>query len=298
MNPVNSQSQFPLRFIDIISKNSAGVIALPTNPSVDAVAAATSLYLSLIKMGKNISLVCPTPIHMDLSGVDKIQDEINVNGDNLVISFPYIEGAIDKVDYNIQGENFNLIINPRQGFPKLDINQVKYTYSGGQFQFVITIDCPSLNNLGEIYTNNQSLFQGKEIVNIDRHLTNSYFGTVNIVEKSISSISELVLKLIQDLKIEIGQEIATNLYAGIASSTNNFNSYSVNADTFESVACLLRSGAIKKTLKKVNPQHSVYKPGELKNIRPIEGVEKEVQVDSSFQDWPKPKIVRTSGDLS
>jgi hypothetical protein len=298
MNPIDSQSRFPSRFIDIISKNNAGIIALPVDPSVDTVSAATSLYLSLIKMGKNVGLVCSTPIHMELSGVDKVQNQISVNGDNLVISFPYIEGAIDKVDYNIQGENFNLIINPRQGFPKLDIGQVKYTYSGGQFQFVITVDCPNLNSLGEVYTDNQRIFQGKEIINIDRHLTNSYFGTVNIVEKSISSVSELILKLIQDLKIEISQEVATNLYAGIASSTNNFNSYSVNAETFESIAYLLRSGAVKKTLKKVSPQHSVYKPGELKNVRSIEGVEKEVQADSSSQNWPKPKIVRTSGDLS
>ncbi len=298
MDSNQSQNNFSSRFIDIISKSSAGVIILPINPTVDAVAAATSLYLSLIRIGKNVSLICSTPIHMDLDGVDKVQNQININGDNLTISFPYMEGAIDKVDYNIQGENFNLIISPRQGFPKLDINQVKYTYSGGQFQFIITVDCPSLNSLGEIYTDNQNLFQGKEIINVDRHLTNSYFGTVNIVKKSISSISELVLELIKDLKVEVEQEIATNLYAGISSSTNNFNSYSVDAETFESIAYLLRSGAVKKTLKKVSPQHSVYKPGELKNVRSIEGVEKEVQADSSSQNWPKPKIVRTSGDLS
>ena len=106
---------------------------------------------------------------------------------------------IDKVDYNIQGENFNLIISPRQGFPKIDPNQVKYSYTGGSFDYLIAIDAPNLNSLGNLYTENEKQFQGKDIINIDRHLTNGYYGTVNYVNKTSSSISELILKLLQNL---------------------------------------------------------------------------------------------------
>ena len=105
---------------------------------------------------------------------------------------------------------------------------------------IFVIDAPTLNSLGTIYTDNQNQFNGKDIVNIDRHLTNAYFGTVNYVNKTISSISELVLSIIQTLGIEIDRDIATNLYAGAATSTNNFTSYSTNADTFEHVANLAK----------------------------------------------------------
>ena len=67
--------------------------------------------------------------------------------------------------------------------------------------------------------------------------------------KTVSSISELILSVIQTLGIEIDRDIATNLYAGAAASTNNFTSYSTNADTFEHIAALLRSGAVKKAFK-------------------------------------------------
>ena len=50
-------------------------------------------------------------------------------------------------------------------------------------------------------------------------------------------------------QVEIDRDMATNLYAGAAASTNNFTSYSTNADTFEHIATLLRLGAVKKTFK-------------------------------------------------
>ena len=247
---MNNNIQQALNRINDVMQKGVGAIVLPTNPSLDAAAAAAALYLGLHKMGKSVSLACSNKISYNLTAVDKIQTQLSTDGDNLVISFPYSDGAIDKVDYNIQGSNFNLIITPRQGFPKLEPSQVKYNYTGGNLDFVIVIDSPTLNSLGTLYSENEKQFQGKDIINIDRHLTNGYYGSVNYVNKTSSSLSEMVLKLLQNLGIEIDRDMATNLYSGIAASTNNFTSYSVTADTFESVAALLRLGAIKRTLTK------------------------------------------------
>ncbi len=282
---------------EIISKGNSGTIILPPNPTADATAAACALYLGLTKMGKSLSIACASKPQFDLVGTDKIQSNLVNSGNNLVISFPYTEGAIDKVDYNIQGNSFNLIVAPRQGFPKLDPKQVKYNYTGGSVDFIITVDAPSLNSLGAIYTDNQNQFIGHDIVNIDRHLTNAFFGTVNFVNKTASSISELVLSILQNLQVETDRDIATNLYAGIASATNNFTSYSVNADTFEHVASLLRMGAVKKVIRKPDMNFQSRPSREIQpspnNSQPIEDVEKEKQP----QDWLKPKIFRGSGDL-
>jgi nanoRNase/pAp phosphatase (c-di-AMP/oligoRNAs hydrolase) len=310
MYPDNNDPSL-IRIADIISKNNSGIIVVPGNPSTDTLASATSLYLGLLKAGKNMTIVSPTPATADLAAADKIQNDLNVSGDNLVVSFPYVEGAIDKVDYNIQGGHFNLIVSPRAGFPKLDPSQVKYLYSGGLFQFIIVIDAPSLSSLGQVYSENQSQFQGKEIINIDRHLTNGYFGTVNLVNKTSSSLSEIVFKIIQFLKLEIDKDMATNLYVGISTSTNNFTSYSVTADTFDTISRLLRMGAVKKAVKKPVASPSVpfmvkppkiftQSPSKTKEVisnKPIESVEKETQVEETPapQDWLKPKIFRSGG---
>ncbi|KKQ24634.1 MAG: Phosphoesterase RecJ domain protein [Candidatus Roizmanbacteria bacterium GW2011_GWC2_37_13] len=301
---MNNNQQTLSRILEIVNKGKSGVIIIPPNSTVDAVAASTSLYLGLTKMGKNVSLACSQKPTTDLTAGDKFQNIIGSGGDSLMISFPYTDGSIDKVDYNIQGESFNLVVTPRPGFQKLNPSQVNYSYTGGVVDFIIVVDAPTLNSLGEIYTGNQNQFTGRDIINIDRHLTNAYFGTVNLVNKTISSISELILSVLQSLKIEIDRDVATNLYAGVASATNNFTSYSTNADTFENIATLLRMGAVKKTFKKpapvmprvIPPTPRPIKPNfapsvESQPVTPIEDVEKE----KNPQDWLKPKIFKGGG---
>lgn len=287
---MNPNQQTVSKIIESISKSSSGIIVVPSNPSLDTLASATSLYLSLTKLGKTVSLVCSSPIKAQLTGADKFQNSLTTTGDNLVISFPYTDGAIDKVDYNIKDNAFNLIIAPRQGFPKLNPDQVKFRYAGGTIDFIITIDAPNLNALGQVYTDNQTVFQGREIINIDRHLTNGFFGSINFVNKSASSISELILKIIQSFNIQVDKDIASNLYSGLISATNNFNSYSVNADTFETASALLKLGAVKKPMNFVKPPSFSQKP--------IGAVEQEPtrKIDNQQnQDWLKPKIFKNGG---
>lgn len=297
---------------DVVTKGSSGIIVLPTNPSADAIAGATALYLGLLKMGKNISLVCSSSLKSDMVAADKIQQSLTVGGDNLVVSFPYADGAIDKIDYHIQGEKFNLVIAPRQGFPKLNPNQVEYSYTGGSFDFIITVDAPNLNAVGILYTENQAQFQGKEIINIDRHLTNAFFGTVNYINKTSSSTCELVYKVLQQLQCEMDKDMATNLYSGIAAATNTFTSYSVNAETFETIASLLKAGASKKTISHPfqqspvqqppasTPVFSVKQPGiERQQVQAITTVESQDSQSKEGaqnpQDWLKPNIFKGGG---
>jgi len=306
------------RIQEITTKCRSAVIIIPPNPSIDAIAASTSLYLALNKMGKTVSIACSQKVQSDLTASDKIQNVIGAGGDSLMVSFPYTDGAIDKVDYNIQGNSFNLVVTPRPGFQKLNPNQVNFSYTGGLVDVIFVIDAPTLNSLGTIYTENQNQFNGKDIINIDRHLTNAYFGTVNYVNKTISSISELVLSILQTLGIEIDRDIATNLYSGSAASTNNFTSYSTNAETFEHIAALMRLGAVKKAFKKpvlattpqimsfqsppMRPQPQIINsmPGrnpEISKNTPIESVEQETSTEKpqTSQEWLKPKIFKGGG---
>jgi nanoRNase/pAp phosphatase (c-di-AMP/oligoRNAs hydrolase) len=319
----NTNTTLP-RVSDIVTKGSSGIVVLPANPSQDAIAGATALYLGLLKMGKNVTIVSSSSVKSDMVAADKIQSSLSVGGDNLVVSFPYADGAIDKIDYHIQGDKFNLVIAPRVGFPKLNPNQVTYSYSGGSFDFIITVDVPNLNAVGVLYTENQAQFQGKEIINIDRHLTNSFFGTVNFINKTSSSTCELIYKILRQLECDIDKDMATNLYTGIAGATNTFTSYSVNAETFETVAALLKSGASKKTTPQgQNFKPPVFEPTPIASVQPVQspvstpvfsvkhpGNERQqVQSISSVeaqesqskegaqspQDWLKPNIFKGGG---
>lgn len=261
------------RAAELVSGADSACICLPVNPGFDTLASGLALYLGLIKQGKNVSIACAGDLPVDslLTGLDKIQKTLSSGGDNLVISFPYRDGAIDKVTYNIEGNKFNLLIVPKTTNDRLDPSQIKYNYTGGRVGVIIALDLISLDGLGGLYSENTEQFKGVEIINIDRHLENTNFGTVNLVEKQISSTAELVCRLLQSLNIEVDAEMATNLYAGILNATNQFASYSVNDSTFEVCAFLLKHGAVKKSL---NSQTKSPEP-----IQMSQPVNKPVQAD-------------------
>lgn len=301
----------------ILESQNSIAICLPEKITIDGAAAALALYLGLTKVGKDVSIVASSPIPQDVSlfASDKVQNKLGSGGDTLIVSFPYSEGSIDKVSYNIEGDHFNLLIQPRPGFSKLNPNQVSYTYTGGQVGALFVIDAPTLQSLGSLYTSDENQFKGKDIVNIDRHLTNANYGTVNIVERQSASTSEVVLSLLKSLNIEIDKDMATNLYAGIMYATNNFTAYSVNATTFEACAYLLKLGAVKKApMKPKAPsfgenrfsqpqrpvqnmpsnQQSSFTPGEAQTQNQMTSENKEIQEESP-NEWLKPRIFKGTG---
>lgn len=287
MQPASNPLQ---KAAEIFHKGTTGVICLAQNPSLDTVAAATTLYLGLTKLGKNVTLSCSTPKNYGLFAEDKINGLIETSGNNLVVSFPYEDGTIDKVDYYIQENTFNIVVKPVSDHPKLEPKDVKYFYTGGAVDFIVTVDADILKKLGPIYSDNQELFQGKNIINIDRHLTNSFYGQANLVNKNSSSTCELVLLLLKSLKCPLDSDIATNLYAGLVTATNNFTSYSVNPSTFETAAELLNLGASKKGAKQIFPERTIRL--ERTAQKPMGEIEKEQDEDL------KPKIFRGPSDLS
>ncbi len=275
---------------ELLSNANAGVICLPEKPSDDTIAAATALYMGLTKLGKNVSLACATEIKSDLFSADKIQTSLTTSGENLVISFPYTDGSIDRIDYFIQANKFNVVVAPGKGFEKLSSKDVSYGHAGGSVDFIVTVDAASLRALGALYEDNKDMFDGKKIINIGRNLTNTFFGSVNLVYRGITSTSEIVLNILKSLNCELDKEITANLYQGLSAATQKFSSAQVTAETFETAAFLMKQGAGKKEQPlKVNGKTQDL---EKKTIRSADSVEKEPigQEDNAEEDWLKPNI--------
>lgn len=226
------------------------LIALGENPTVDSTASALALYLALSAQGKRVALVCPNQTTVEMShlvGVDKISSTLSggSNGKNLVISFPYEEGSIEKVSYNIEGTDFNLVIEPRENYPIITPEMIRYTFSGGNNDTIITINASQLDALQSIFQNNQGTFSEKPIINIDINPQNTRYGKSNIIDPTASSLSELMTNLLSQLGYQMDADIATNLLAGITKGTQNFSSQNTSAATFESAAICLKNGAQK-----------------------------------------------------
>lgn len=223
------------------------LIVVAKQAKLDAVAAALGLQLAAIAQGKSARVCTETVVTGadKLVGADSISKTLELGGNVLKVSFPYRDGNIDKVTYNITDDRFNLLVEPKTGTQPLDSKEVQYSYTGGQIDLIITIDAPNLEALGDLYLENPDVFTRDKIVNLDRRFDNQQYGVENIVEKQYSSTSEIVAKLLENLRWDINPDIATNLYAGLVVATNNFTSFSTNAQSFEVASYLLKNGARK-----------------------------------------------------
>ncbi len=293
---MDSQKNLLQKAVEILQKSNSGAVLLPQNPSQDGIAAALALYLGLSRMGKNVTIACSTPVESELMAADKIGSTLATSGNDLVISLPYTDGSVDKVSYYTEGNSLNIVVVPGADHPKLEQKQVKFSYSGGAVDFIITVDTDSVKRLGEVYSENQALFEKNKIINIDRHLTNSFFGAANLIYRTASSTSEIVLAFLQSIKCPIDKDMATNLYQGMAAATKNFSSFSVTASTFENAASLLKLGAKKRLPSDSNgsfPRR--LRPEFEKQSKSVEDLENEIDSEeptSTTEDFLKPKIFR------
>lgn len=79
-------------------------------------------------------------------------------------------------------------------------------------------------------------------INIDHHLGNAMYGSVNWFDASAAACAELVADLIDALGVSWTRDIAAHLYLGIATDTGSFRYGSVSARTFDTCRRIVEAG--------------------------------------------------------
>ena len=84
-----------------------------------------------------------------------------------------------------------------------------------------------------------------DIVNIDHHVTNTKFGSINLIDDSRSSAAELLYLLFSDWQVDVNRDIATSLLTGILGDTGAFEYHNTTSRTLQVAADLMDQGADK-----------------------------------------------------
>jgi len=98
---------------EALSKYTNIAIAVPVDPTVDEMGAALGLYLSLKDMGKTLSIATPNAPLVEVSalvGIDEVRTTLGEESGDLVVSFPYREGEIEKVSYTRDDNFLNIVV--------------------------------------------------------------------------------------------------------------------------------------------------------------------------------------------
>ncbi|MEK7075843.1 MAG: hypothetical protein AAB948_03580, partial [Patescibacteria group bacterium] len=114
----------------------------------------------------------------------------------------------------------------------------------------ITFDNPKYKQI-LIKKQNAEMFFAVPKVNIDNHIHNDNYGTINIVDVTASSSSEILLALLRDYEASlIDENIATNLLAGIITETNSFQHNKTTPSSFINASELISYGAKQQEIVK------------------------------------------------
>jgi phosphoesterase RecJ-like protein len=123
------------------------------------------------------------------------------------------------------------------------------------FDCFVAVDCSDERRTGEVYRLNGDpggAGARKPILNIDHHISNGFFGTVNWVDPQASCACEMVYELYKRLGVALDKKAALALYAGIVTDTGSFRYTNTSAHTHavasELIACGVPVAAIYRSI--------------------------------------------------
>ncbi len=282
--------------------NTLGVVTR-RDPTVDEMAGALSLYLALKDLGKSITVASPSEPLVEVSslvGIDEVKTNLGASDGDLVVSFPYREGEIEKVSYTRDDNYLNIVVKAGERGLNFDERDVRFTRGSESPELLFVIGSPRVSDLEQLF--DPQALKDTIVVNIDNKPENQGYGDILMVSQRLSSVSEAVANLILALGLKMDLDIAQNLMTGIAVSTNNFQADNVSPLAFEMAGILLRQGAIRPQANPVRRRMSAKNLDDLEEkvekLKKPEVAKREERKDDTLQtppeDWLEPKIYKGS----
>jgi len=264
------------QIVELINKAN-NILITPGRPDGDSIGSALALLLVLKKMGKNVLLRVDEPIKSSYQFLPSIKD-INSSGAegtrDFIITLSSSTAEAEKLSYTIEDGKLNIIVTPKKGSYKPE--DASFKHGQPKYDIIITLDAADLTQLGATYNQSPALFKEMPVINIDHHASNSFFGTVNLVDMTSSSTAEILIGLIEALGSNlINEDVATCLLTGIIADTGSFQNANTTPKSLTVAAQMVGFGARQQEIIK-----NLFKTKSLATLKLWGQVLSSIQVDT------------------
>lgn len=148
-------------------------------------------------------------------------------------------------------KDFQIFLSGSNGFSKaaflgeiISVEEIDWK----NIDLIIVLDSGDLSRTGLQSTLDN--WNGEmKIINIDHHISNDYFGDINLVDSKASSTTQIIMRMFEYFEFEIDKGLAKALLLGILTDTDNFSNKGTTPEAFEMAARLLKKGA---NISKIN----------------------------------------------
>ena len=108
-------------------------------------------------------------------------------------------------------------------------------------QLVVVLDTGSAERLGKLAEHvERSISRGGRVLVVDHHVANTRFGTQHLIDEGAEATVLLVLRLLDELGVQLDEALARCVYAGLVTDTRSFRNAS--APVHRVAARLLEAG--------------------------------------------------------
>ena len=123
-----------------------------------------------------------------------------------------------------------------QPFPAVDRIRVTREVTAA-VDAAIIMECGSLDRTGI------SGLDRSPVLNIDHHVGNTKYGSINWIDESAAACTELVFTLIEALDVPMTPDIATHIYLGLLTDTGSFRFSHITPRSFDIARRCVEAGA-------------------------------------------------------
>ena len=218
---------------NLLTTAKTALIAVP-QLNIDSIGSALALALVLKKANISTKVFCPNKTddnYTKLSGLEFLTDIYNPN--DLIVTLDYPLDQIEKVTYNQDNGKLNLVVQTKEGSPKVAENQILISNqaSAADINFCFGEE----NFLGA----NANIVNKGYWVNISPTNIEKPWAKTSIIDQD-APFSEILTFLLPMLGLELNSDSAKNLLIALRVATQSF-SINVSPETFEAGAACLRA---------------------------------------------------------
>ena len=225
------------------------LIALSSNPSVDELSAAIGLSLYLDKLGKHATAIYSgtTPNALEFLKPDETFESSADCLQDFVIALN--KEKADHLRYKLDGDYVKIYITPYK--TRIAEEDLGFSYGDYNIDLVLALDVANGIDLDSALREHGRIMHDAVIVNITTGKPGK-LGEIEWSDKAASSISEMIAKLLYNVKsdIAIEKDEATAFLTGIVAATDSFSNASTTSETMRVSARLMESGADQQLIAK------------------------------------------------
>ncbi|HSW77182.1 MAG TPA: hypothetical protein VLG36_00085 [Candidatus Chromulinivoraceae bacterium] len=241
-------------------KNSSNIlVTVSTNPSVDELSAALGLTLLLNKMNKHATAVFSGQVPPAITFLDPQK-----TFENTVDSLRDFIIALDKekadhLRYKVDGDVVKIFITPYR--TTITGDDLEFSQGDYNVELVLALGVRDKDDLDGALSAHGRILHDATVVSICAGENESALGSINWRESNASSLSEMLVSLVESLKSDKGtldDQIATAFLTGIVAATDRFSNNRTSSRVMTIAAQLMSAGANQQLIaSKLEEAHEI-----------------------------------------